>query len=72
MAIYEAKVTISYTGRIEANSESEAEQLAMSEWADDHSAPLVYEGVEDVEVDEVRFCDGCGEELFHGCKCEDD
>ena len=72
MPIYEATVTVTFSGRIEANSEHEAEQLAMESWADDHSSPLTYEGIEDATVEEVEMCDACGLEMYRGCDCDDE
>lgn len=71
MAIWEATVTVTFSGRVEADTQHEAEQLAMESWADDHSAALTYEGVEDVGVEEVELCTECGLELWSECECED-
>lgn len=71
MAKYDITMTVEFAGQIEADSRDEAEQLAMSSWADDYSQPITYQQVVDVDVDEVEVCDDCEEEL-HICACEEE
>lgn len=70
MAIYEATVTATFTGRVEADSQSAAVLLAMSSWADDYSQPLTFEDIEDATAEEVEMCDDCGLEAFSDCDCD--
>lgn len=71
MARYDVTMLVEFAGQIEADSRDEAEQLAMSSWADDFSQPITYQQVDSVDVEEVEICDDCEEEL-HICVCEEE
>lgn len=57
MTKWHATVTVEFEGDIVADSEHEAEQLAMNSWADDHSQPLIYVAVDEVKVEEIEIGD---------------
>ena len=50
---YYVKIQVNYSGEIEANSESEAEDLAWSAYYGSN-AVLEYESVESIEVEELE------------------
>ena len=53
MPKYYVEIQVNYCGEIEANSESEAEQLAWSSYYGDN-ATLEYDSVEDIRVEELE------------------
>lgn len=72
MPKYDITMTVEFAGQIEADSRHDAEQLAMSSWADDFSQPITYQDVVNVDVEELEECEECGEELQFDCVCENE
>ncbi len=53
MPKYYVKIQVNYSGEIEANSQDEAEQEAWHSYYGD-DAPLEYDSVESIEVEELE------------------
>jgi hypothetical protein len=52
---YDVVVTVSYSGTIEASSESDAENKAFSLWGDNNE--LTFDGVDEITVEELEEYD---------------
>lgn len=73
MTKYYVRIQVNYDGYLEANNEKEATDLAWSSYYG-MDAPLQYESVESIEVEELKSCDTCGEcieEPHDECTCEE-
>jgi hypothetical protein len=82
MRKYNVKVQVNYEGDIYANSEEEAEQMAWHSYYGD-DAPITYDSVEEIVVDEYDHCETCDHpedececceecgKLYEDCECED-
>lgn len=55
LAKYDVVVTVSYSGTIEASSESDAENKAFSLWGDGNE--LTFDGVDEITVEELEEYD---------------
>lgn len=53
MGKYYVKVTVQFSGEVEAESETEARQLGWTAWGDTLDAQLTYDGVDDISVEEL-------------------
>lgn len=54
MPKFYVKVTVQFSGEIEAESESEAQQKAWTAWGDTMDNELTYDGVDDIEIEEIE------------------
>lgn len=54
MPKYYVKMRIDFAGEIEAESESEAEQLAWISWGDTMDNDITYDGVYSIDVEEME------------------
>ena len=70
MRKYYVTIQVNYSGELEANSEQEAEQLAWTSYYD-HNAPLQYDSVEEITVEELPHCEVC-DNPDDECECEED
>jgi len=70
MRKYYVTIQVNYSGELEANSEQEAEQLAWTSYYD-HDAPLQYDSVEEIKVEELPHCETC-DNPDDECECEED
>ena len=69
---YYVEIQVNYCGDLWAESEAEAEQLAWTSYYGDN-APLEYDSVEEIRVEEYEHCEECGECLDDGaCDCCED
>ena len=54
MARFYVKMRIDFDGEIEAESAEEAEQLAYTSWGDSMDNDITYDGVYDIDVEEIE------------------
>ena len=54
MSKFYVKMRIDFAGEIEAESEDEAEKLAWTSWSDRSDAPITYDGVYSIDVEEIE------------------
>jgi len=54
MSRYYVKMTIDFAGEIEAESREEAEKLAWTSWGDTMDSEITYDGVVDIDVEELE------------------
>jgi hypothetical protein len=53
MPKYYVEMKIDFSGEIEANNKEQAEELAWTNWGDTMDAPISYDGVYSIEVEEL-------------------
>lgn len=53
MPKYYVKMTIDFAGEIEAESKEDAEQKAWTSWGDTMDSDITYDGVVDIDVEEL-------------------
>ena len=53
MAKYYVEMRIDFNGEIEADSKSQAEELAWTSWGDTSDCDIQYDGVYSIDVEEV-------------------
>ena len=70
MRKYYVTIQVNYSGELEANSEQEAEQLAWTSYYD-QDAPLQYDSVEAITVEELEHCEEC-DNPEEECECEEE
>ena len=70
MRKYYVTIQVNYSGELEANSEQEAEQLAWVSYYEEN-APLQYESVEEIKVEELPHCETC-DNPENECECEEE
>jgi hypothetical protein len=67
---YYIKMTVSFCGEIEAESEAEANDIAYSGWGENSDAIIQYDGVEKIDVDDLgEICADCDDV---DCTCEEE
>jgi hypothetical protein len=54
MPNFYVKVTVQFSGEIEAESEAEAREKAWTSWGDTMDNELTYDGVDDISVEELE------------------
>lgn len=54
MAKFYVKMRIDFAGEIEAESAEEAEQKAWTSWGDTMDSEITYDGVYDIDVEEIE------------------
>jgi len=54
MAKYYVEMRIDFNGEIEADSKSQAEELAWTSWGDTLNDPIQYDNVYDITVEEIE------------------
>ena len=54
MPSYRVEMRIDFVGEIEADSPEHAEKLAWTNWGDNSDAPITYDSVYSIEVEEVE------------------
>jgi len=69
---YNIKMTISFQGEIQAETEADAEQMAWGIWGAESDAEISYDCVEKIVVDDLgTMCELC-EEGADNCECEEE
>lgn len=53
MGRYYVKMRIDFAGELEAESREEAEKLAWTSWGDTMDSEITYDGVYDIDVEEL-------------------
>ncbi len=54
MPKYYVKMRIDFAGEIEAESKEAAEELAWTSWGDTMDSEITYDGVYDIDVEEIE------------------
>lgn len=54
MPKFYVKMSVAFSGEIEAENEAEAEKLAWTSWGDTLDADITYEGVDEISVEEIE------------------
>lgn len=54
MPRFNVEMRIDFQGEIEADNEAEAERLAWTNWGDNADAPITYESVYSIDVEEIE------------------
>lgn len=54
MSKYYVKMRIDFAGEIEAESKEAAEELAWTSWGDTMDSEITYDGVYDIDVEEIE------------------
>ena len=79
---YYVKMTVSFCGEVEAESEAQANDIAYSGWGENSDALVQYDGVEHISLEDLgEICVVCGDtdcdtccsvcdETFCGCNAD--
>lgn len=62
MPRFNVEMRIDFQGEIEAESAEEAERLAWTSWGDNSDAPITYDNVYSIDVEEIEEDEEEGEE----------
>ena len=69
---YYIQMRVSFSSEIEAESEAQAEALAYSGWGETADALIQYDGIYNIDVEDLgEICSEC-EEIQDNCECEED